>query len=189
MSGSTLEVLFRRRSIRHYKPDPLPRETLEQLLRAAMAAPSACNSQPWEFIVVDEPESLRGLIKVLRFGQYNPPAAIVVCANLKIANNSAGKHFWQQDCSAAIENILIAATGLGIGSVWIGVYPIPGVLKAVRHALNIPEAVIPLGVVYVGFPDENKPSRTQYDPKRVYWQTYEARKPRMRAKNAKNKLT
>ena len=172
MNADALEVIFQRRSIRRYHKTPLPRELLDKILQAGMAAPSACNSQPWEFIVLDEPAALSALVRGLRFGQYNPPAAIVVCANLSIASNSAAKHFWQQDCSAAIENMLIAATALQLGSVWIGVYPIPGILKHVRETLAIPESVIPLGIVYVGFPAEQKPARTQYQAQRVFWQRY-----------------
>ncbi len=172
MNADALEVIFHRRSIRRYQQTPVPREYLEKILQAGMAAPSACNSRPWEFIVLDEPAALSALAKGLRFGKYDPPAAIVVCANLSIASNSAAKHFWQQDCSAAIENMLIAATALQLGSVWIGVYPIPGILSHVRETLGIPQTVTPLGIVYVGYPAEQKPARTQYHDRRVYWQRY-----------------
>ena len=181
-----LNVIFSRRSIRNYQGRRLERETLEQLLRAAMAAPTAANAQPWEFVVVDEPEYLDPLKSVLPFGKYNPPAAIVVCGNPDIANNSAGKLYWVQDCSAAIENMLIAAAGMGLGTVWIGVYPLESRVESVRKVLNIPENVTPLGVVYVGYPAEQKEARTQYNPHRVYWQVYEKRKPRAKVKNAKH---
>ena len=181
-----LNVIFSRRSIRKYQERRVEREVLVQLLQAAMAAPTAANAQPWEFVVIDEPENLDPVKAVLPFGKYNPPAAIVVCGNPDIANNSAGKLYWVQDCSAAIENILIAAVGMGLGTVWIGVYPLESRVNSVRKVLNMPENVTPLGVVYVGYPDEQKDARTQYDPHRVYWQVYEERKRRARTKNAKH---
>ena len=181
-----LNVIFSRRSIRKYQERKIEREMLVHLLEAAMAAPTAANAKPWEFVVVDEPDNLSALKAVLPFGQYNPPAAIVVCGNPEIANNSAGKLYWVQDCSAAIENILIAAAGMGLGTVWIGVYPLESRVKSVREVMNMPENVTPLGVVYVGHPGEQKEARTQYDAHRVYWQVYEARKRRAKAKNAKH---
>lgn len=99
------------------------------LLKAAMSAPTACNSQPWEFIVVTESETLDRIRSRLLFARYNAPAAIVVCSNVNIANNSAARDHWVQDCSAATEDILIAAAGMGLGAVWIGVYPYPSKIK------------------------------------------------------------
>ncbi len=180
-----LEIIKHRRSIRRYKTQPLEEDTLKQLLEAAMAAPNACNSQPWEFVVVTDPELLLELRTSLRFANYQAPAAILVCGNLSIANNSAANHFWVQDCSAAVENILLAATGLGLGSVWIGIYPLPSVIKPVAQLFNLPGTVTPLALVYLGYPDEEKPSRTQYDENRIHWQTYQPRKKKAKIKNAK----
>ena len=172
-----LEIIFSRRSIRNYQERKVERETLVRLLQAGMAAPTAANAQPWEFVVVDEPEGLESLRACLPFGRYNNPAAIVVCGNPEIANNSVGKMYWVQDCSAATENILIAAAGMGLGSVWIGIFPLESRVEAVRKALNIPGGVTPLGAVYIGYPAEQKEARTQYDEHRVHWQIYEERKP------------
>jgi nitroreductase len=181
-----LDVIFSRRSIRAFQDRKLEPEVLKKLLQAAMAAPTAANAQPWEFVVVDAPESLSALKAALPFGQYNTPAAIVVCGNPDTGNNSAGKMYWVQDCSAATENILIAATGMGLGSVWLGVYPLESRVEAIRKVLNMPGTVTPLGVVYVGYPAEQKEARTQYDERRVYWQVYEERKPRAKKKDAKH---
>lgn len=181
-----IDTIFRRRSIRRYQDKPVERDKLELLLRAAMAAPTACNSQPWEFIVVTETEVLDRLRDKLRFGDYNAPAAIVVLGNVKIANNSAAKRYWIQDCCAAMQNILLAATGLDLGSVWIGVHPLSSVEKTVRRILDIPEEVTPLGIVYVGYPDEDKAPQTRYDGRRVYWEHYGPRKRRAKKKNAKH---
>lgn len=181
-----IDTIFRRRSIRRYQEKPVEQEKLELLLRAAMAAPSACNSIPWEFVVVTESAVLDQLRDKLRFARYNAPAAIVVLANVKIANNAVAKRYWIQDCSAATENILLAATGLGLGSVWIGVHPLPSAEKPVREILGIPEHVTPLCVVYVGYPAEEKVPGTKYDSHRVYWERYEPRKRRAKKKNAKH---
>ena len=184
--SDTIDTIFRRRSIRRYQDKAVERDKLELLLRAAMAAPTACDSLPWEFIAVTETGVLDQLRDNLRFGDYNAPAAIVVLGNVKIANNSAAKRYWIQDCCAAMENILLAATGLDLGSVWIGVHPLSSVEKTVRRILGIPEDVMPLGIAYVGYPAEEKAAGTKYDPYRVYWEHYEPRKRRAKTKAAKH---
>lgn len=150
-----------------------------------MAAPTACNNQPWEFIIVTNKDMLEKLRKELTFGKYNSPVAIVVCGNLKLAKGGM-QNYWVQDCSAAMQNILLTASGLGLGGIWIGVHPLPSVIEPVRKVLSIPEYVIPLGIAYVGYPGEKKEPRTQYNEKRVYWERYDVnRKHRARAKNLK----
>lgn len=180
-----INIILSRRSIRHFTPEPVDCETLKLLLQAAMSAPTACNSQPWEFIVVTEPEILDQIRAKFLFARYNAPAAIVVCGNVSIANNSAAREHWVQDCSAATENILIAAAGMGLGAVWIGVYPYPSKIKPLVDVLGIPGHVTPLSMVLVGHPAEQKESRTQYDEHRIYWQCYEPRKRKPKIKNAK----
>lgn len=180
-----INIILSRRSIRHFTPEPVDHETLVLLLKAAMSAPTACNSQPWEFIVVTDPEMLDHIRDKFLFARYNAPVAIVVCGNVRIANNSAARDHWVQDCSAATENILIAAAGMGLGAVWIGVYPYPSKIKPLAEALGIPKDVVPLSLVYVGHPAESKAPRTEYDEHRVYWQCYAARKRRPKLKNAK----
>ena len=180
-----IDTIMSRRSIRQFTPEPVDPETLMLLLKAAMAAPTACNSQPWEFIVVTEPDRLGCIREKFLFARYNAPAAIVVCANVGIAHNSAARDHWVMDCSAATENILIAAAGMGLGAVWIGVYPYQSRIKILAELLGIPEAVTPLSMVYVGHPAELKEPRTQYDEHRVYWQCYEPRKRKTKIKNAK----
>lgn len=181
-----MALLKARRSVRQFTAEPLPVATLHLLLEAAMAAPSAAASDPWEFVVVTEPATLDKLRAGLLFARYEAPAAIVVCANIAIANNTVGRTHWVQDCSAAMENLLIAATGLGLGAVWIGLYPEAHPQAVVRATLNIPDEVIPLGMAYVGYPASTPPPRTRYDARRVYWEQYEPRKRRAKKKNAKH---
>lgn len=184
---NVMDCIYKRRSIRKYMDKEVEKDTLEMLIRAAMAAPSAANRQPWEFIVVTDRDKMNELRASLFFGQYNAPAAIVVCGNMELAFANSGKEYWVQDCSAATENILLAALELGLGTVWIGVYPEPQKCKPVCTILNIPEHVIPLGVIYVGYPDEEREARTQYNEKRVYWQEYEPkRKHKTRPKDLKH---
>ena len=167
-----LDFIFKRRSIRKYTDQPVEPEKLDQLLQAGMAAPSAMNCKPWEFVVVTDPEKLAAFRKRLIFGDRNAPAAIVVCGNPRLSANPAARLFWVQDCSAATENILVAAAGLGLGTVWVGVHPVSEFVRVVRQIAGLPKHVTPLALVYVGYPAEEKPVRTQYDASRVHHQTY-----------------
>ena len=167
-----MDVIFRRRSIRKFTDAPVSEDVITDLLKAGMAGPSAMNAQPWEFVAITEPEILKRFRTSLMFAKYNYIAVICVCGSRHVQKNKAGDRFWVQDCSAATENILLAATALGLGSVWIGVYPITLYVRQVRGILNLPEDVTPLGLIALGYPAEKKEARTQYEENRVHWQTY-----------------
>lgn len=167
-----IDTIYARRSIRRYEEKPVEEEKLEILLKAAMAAPSAMNIKPWEFVVVTQPEKMDEIRRVLMFGKHNAPAAIVVCGNTSLFKNPQAAKFWVQDCCAATENILLAAVALGLGTVWLGVHPIYNYTKRISEILQLPGYVNPLNVIYVGYPAEEKPARTQYDPGRVHWESY-----------------
>lgn len=167
-----LDTIYRRRSIRKYQEKPVEREKLVDLLKAGMAAPSACNHQPWEFVAVDDPQVMALFHTRMKYGQYNAPAAIVVCHNPELGKQPRCDRFWVQDCSAAIENMLIAAVGLGLGTVWLGVYPNEETIPIVREIAQLPEGVTPLAVIYVGYPGEEKEAHTKYEERRVHWQVY-----------------
>jgi len=166
------EAIRARRSIRKFVAEPVPAPLVERLLKAAMAAPSASNRRPWEFVVVDAPALLEGLQRVLIFGRYQPPLAIVVCGNLLRAYPPPVRNLWIEDCSAAAENILLAATGLGLGGVWVGIYPMAPFINGVRKLLGLPKTVVPLGALYIGRPAEERPPRTQYDEACVHHNGY-----------------
>lgn len=186
MDNPVLNAIFSRRSIRKFTDQPVDRETVKILLEAGMAAPTATNSQPWEFIVVDEPEQISRVRTVMPLARYNAPLWIVVCGNPGIGGHAtAARMFWVQDCSAAIENILIAAVGLGLGAVWCGIHPVGTLVKLVKGVMNIPDGVTPLGLIEIGYPAEEKESRTQYLEHRVHWQEYESKKKRAKVKNEK----
>ncbi len=176
--NNVIDVILARRSIRKYTDQPVPREILETLMKAAMAAPSAMNAQPWEFMVITEPKTLASLRKSLIFAKMNAPAAICVLGSERMQKNKTGSRFWVQDCSAATENILLAATALGLGSVWVGVHPVAIFTRAVAKVLNLPNGVTPLNLIFLGYPAETKEPRTQFEEQRVHWEAFPPSDPK-----------
>jgi nitroreductase len=172
--NEVLNTILKRRSIRRFTDQPLDNETIELLLKAAMAAPTAMNAQPWEFVVITEKAVMDKFRNALMFAKMNAPAAICVLGSKRMQKNKAGEKFWVQDCSAATENILLAATSLGLGSVWVGVHPVTLFARQVENILNLPEGVTPLNLIYLGYPAEEKESRSQYDEKRIHWGPFPA---------------
>ena len=184
MYDEFLQIFTKRRSIRSFKDTPIESDIIEYLLKAAMSAPSACNTQPWEIIVVTDSEILGEIREKLPMARYNAPCAIVVCGNTHLCRHT--KQMWVQDCSAAMQNILLAATAIDLGSLWIGVYGVEPLVKSVSGLMGLPEHVKPLGIAYIGYKNEEKEQRTQYNEKRIYWQVYDSnRKHRTRPKNLK----
>ena len=167
-----IDWILKRRSIRKFSEQAPSGEQITKMLEAAMAAPSALNLKPWRFIVVQDEDRLAELRKALPFGKMMAPCAIVVCGDLRSFKKLAMERFWVQDCSAATQNILLAAVSLGLGAVWCGVHPISRLEKPIRKTLEIPDGVVPLNVIFTGTPLENKPARTQYSEKNVYSETF-----------------
>jgi len=163
-----LATILERRSIRRYHQMPVADLDLERLLRAAMAAPSAGNQQPWQFVVIRERTILDAIPAVHPNAAMTleAPLAILVCGDLGGARYS---DFWVQDCSAAAQNLLLAAQSRGLGAVWCGIYPNLERAAAFRTLLGIPEPIIPLALVVVGHPAESKSCANRYDPGRVHW--------------------
>jgi nitroreductase len=169
-----IDFILKRRSIRCFEQRPVEEEKITTLLKAGMAAPSAMNSQPWEFVVVTDESLLSKMRAVMEFGKMVSPLVIVPLGSPKVAANLAGETFWPQDCVAAVENILIAAANIDLGAVWVGVYPRQKKMAAVREILNIPADVFPLALLYIGYPAEQKPATSKYKAERVHWQSYES---------------
>lgn len=167
MGREFIQTIFARRSIRKYTDRPVSKEEIRTLLEAAMAAPSASNRRPWRFIVITERRTLDALAEAHPYGKmlFEAPLCISVCGDL-----TEVEQFWVQDCSAATENLLLAATALGLGAVWLGVYPNQERVAAVRAILGLPETVTPLNLISIGYPAEEKEPRTQYDESRVHWE-------------------
>jgi len=164
-----IENLFARRSIRRFTDQPVDADQIDLLLKAAMAAPSANNSKPWHFVVVTDSAVRRTLAQAHPYARMvaQSPACIVPCGEPGISRGSQSD-YWIQDLAAATENILLAATGLGLGAVWCGVHPVDERVADVRRILGIPQGVVPFALIAVGHPAERKEPRTQYDPARVH---------------------
>ena len=161
------DALLKRRSIRKYLDKEVSDEIIEELLHAAMSGPSACNRRPWIFYVIKDQDKLNELRKASRFSNMNAPLAIVVVGDLSRSLPLQLKDFWIQDCSAATENILLRATDLGLGSLWCGIYPQKRPVEIVKKILGITNSDIPLNIIYIGYGDEEKESRDQYEKNRV----------------------
>jgi len=164
MTKELIDTIFARRSIRKYTAEPVDEEDVKTLLEAAMAAPSASNLKPWHFVVVTDRRTLDALAEAHPYGKmlFEAPLCIAVCGDPTIS-----EHFFVQDCSAATENLLLAAVALGLGAVWLGVYPREKRVADVREVLGIPETIVPLNLISIGHPAEKKEARTQYDESRV----------------------
>ena len=161
------DALLKRRSIRKYLDKEVSDEIIEELLHAAMSGPSACNRRPWIFYVIKDQDKLNELRKASRFSNMNAPLAIVVVGDLSRSLPLQLKDFWIQDCSSATENILLRATDLGLGSLWCGIYPQKRPVERVKNILGITNSDIPLNIIYIGYGDEEKESRDQYEKNRV----------------------
>jgi len=171
-----LEVIQNRRSVRNYTADPVSQQQLDTLLRAAMAAPTAGNAQPWSFVVVTDRERLKQLAGRLEYGKMlnKAAAAIVVCGLPDQALPGEAKGMWVLDCAAASENILLAAQGIGLGGVWVGVYPIEERMVAVRQVLALPDTVVPPNVISLGHPTGIERPKRKFDARKIHRDTWQA---------------
>ena len=168
-----IENIMTRKSIREFTDRAIAKDTLETILKAGMAAPSAMDKRPWAFVVIDEREVLDSLNAVHPFANLKTAtAAIVVCGNMDKTIEGAGREYWVQDCSAATENILLAAHGLGLGAVWCGVYPVQERINDVSRVLGLPETIVPLNVITMGYPDQNPPVKDKWNPENIHWQKW-----------------
>lgn len=160
-----IDAILARRSIRKYTGQPVSPEQVRTLLEAGMAAPSGRNLKPWHFVVVTKREKLDALGDVTKAWAMlrEAPLAIVVCGDPSISEK-----YWDQDSIAATENILIAASMLGLGGVWLGCHPDSERMAPVRSVLGIPDGIVPITVLSMGHPAEEKEARTQYDGTRVH---------------------
>lgn len=169
-----VENIMTRTSIRSYTSQAIPADTIEILLKAGMAAPTAVNAQPWHFIAINNKEKLAELAGT------NPnagmlrqaPLAIAVCGNMNKAMQGKAREYWVQDCSAATENILLAAHAMGLGAVWTGVYPTDERVAAVSKVLKLPENIIPLCVIVIGHPAERPQPKDKWKPENVSYNEY-----------------
>ncbi|MBR2863224.1 MAG: nitroreductase family protein [Bacteroidaceae bacterium] len=167
---AVLENIFARKSVRSYTSCPIFREQLDTLVKAAMAAPSGRDMRPWKFVVIDERAVLDSLSKKLPYAKMltEATAAIVVCGDMSVVDaKGASSTNWMFDCSAATENLLLAAEAMGLGAVWTGVHPYEKRVSAVKEVLALPEHIIPLNVIPLGYPKGEPQPKDKYDAENV----------------------
>lgn len=162
-----MEAILGRRSIRQYIPGDIDENDLAKILRAGMAAPSAGNEQPWHFITIRNRDTLKALSEAHPYAEMVQSAslAILVCAEMEVVKH---RDYWPQDCAAATENVLLAIHGLGLGSVWVGVYPREARVAEIRRIVLLPDHIIPFSLLPVGIPAEKKPPADRFTPNRLH---------------------
>lgn len=167
---AVIENIMTRTSIRNFTDRQIAKDTLESIVKAGMAAPSAMDKRPWAFIVVNERNMLDSLNAVHPYANLKTAtAAIIVCGDLKKAIEGEAREYWVQDCSAATENILLAAHAYGLGAVWCGVYPTKERVEAVSRVLSIPQDVIPLNIITMGYPDDQHEPKDKWNPENIHF--------------------
>ncbi len=163
-----LEAIRTRRSVRKYQNKPVPEELVQTILGAAMAAPSACNAQPWQFVVIRERRLLDEIPKINSYASMASaaPLAILVCGDTSL---EISRGYWVVDCAAAVENLLLAAHAIGLGAVWTGVHPQQERVSHFQRLLGLPAQVIPHSLIVLGYPAEQPPhADDRYKPDRVH---------------------
>lgn len=161
------DIIISRRSIRLYTQEPVDNSLIERLLGAAMYAPSANNRQPWHFIVIDDKEIMESIT------QLHPNATmlkqaqrcIIVCADTQL---QPAEGYYSQDCAAAIQNILLSAHGAGLGAVWLGIYPRKERMEGIKTLLSLPDNIVPIGGISIGWPHEHRHVADRFDAARIH---------------------
>jgi nitroreductase len=163
----TLQAIRTRRSIRVYQDKSVPQDLIDQVLAAAMYAPSAGDARPWQFVVIDDRKLLRQIPAVHPHAPMaeQAPLAILVCGDLGREKYSGN---WPLDCAAAVENLLLATHAVGLGSVWTGVYPNQGTMQGLGRLLGLPKGIMAHTLVVLGYPAEQPTADSRHDRSRVH---------------------
>ncbi|MFI3269511.1 MAG: nitroreductase family protein [Rikenellaceae bacterium] len=173
---TVLDAIMTRTSVRSYNSEAVSNEDIETLLRAGMAAPTAGNRQPWEFVVITDRAVLDAIPEIIPASKMlrKAPLGIVVCGVPSQSFAPPLDEYWVQDCSAVTENILIAVNGMGLGAVWCGAYPNNKAnrVEAMRELLNLPEGVTALNVIAIGHPDKEPVVKDKWKPEKVHYNRY-----------------
>ena len=171
MENEAIQNIMTRVSVRDFTGEKISEAQLDTLLRAAMAAPSAINKQPWAFIVVTDDAKIAALGEALPYSRCSnkPAVAIIPCGDLSKAIEGEMANFWINDVSAATENLLLAAHAMGLGAVWTGLHPDMNRAKMVQEMLGLPEHIIPLCVVPVGVPAEQPEIKDKFKPENIHY--------------------
>ena len=166
-----LEAIFTRRSIRRYSDKDIENEIVDKIIHAGMYAPSAVNKQPWHFVVFDKLETRNAIMEVHRSSLMLAKAkkAILVCFDENLQHDDG---FGLLDCSAATQNMLLAAHALGLGSCWIGIYPRQARMEGLKKIFKLPDSIIPFAVISLGYPAENKETPDRIKPERIHYESW-----------------
>lgn len=166
--NTTLTTIHNRKSVRSYTEQAVSQEDLTTLVKAGMAAPSGMDRRPWEFVIVTDREKLNAMADTLPYAKMltSSPAAIVVCGNNDEGNG--GSSYWYLDCSAATQNILLAAEAMGLGAVWTAAYPYEERMAPVKEILELPGYILPLSVIPVGYPNGEFKAKEKYNPAKIH---------------------
>jgi nitroreductase len=162
------KAIFGRRSIRQYSEKKIPANLINDILKAAMYAPSAMNYQAWQFVVINDKQKLDGILKVIPHAEMlkSSQAAILICGDMKLDNNI---DYLQQNCSAATQNLMLATYALGLGSCWIGVYPVKEIIYGLQKMFNLPDTLLPISLVSLGYPAENPVADERFKMEKVHF--------------------
>jgi len=163
-----IEGIITRRSIRKYTDKKISDDQINTLLKSGMYAPSANNKQPWHFIVINDRKILSKIVDIHPYAKMLIEAqlAILVCGDELLENGSG---YWIVDCSAATQNILLAAHGLGLGAVWLGLHPREERKQAIIELFNLPNNIQPLSLISIGYPNESKELPDRFKPERIHY--------------------
>lgn len=167
-----MQNILSRKSVRAYTDQPVSRAQIDTLLRAAMAAPTGRDMRPWKFIVVDDKEMLKTLAGRLPYAKMLPEAqaAVLICGDLSVTDDKGNPSTnWMFDCSAATENLLLAAESMGLGAVWTAVYPYDERLRPVTEVIQLPDYIVPLNVIPIGYPKGNPQPKDKYDTDNIHY--------------------
>ena len=172
-ADAVLENIHARKSVRQFTDEPVSQEHIETMLKAAMAAPTAVNYQPWRFVVITERARLDAMAEVLPYAKMlkQAPLAIVVCGETTWFEGRENT-YWQQDCSAATQNILLAAEALGLGAVWTGVYPNMDLARPLAEFLGLPGTVQPLCCIPIGHHDGTTQPKDKWKQENIHYEKW-----------------
>jgi nitroreductase len=165
-----MDILFDRVSCRNYKSDDIPQQDLDYILNAGMSAPTACNAQEWSFLVVKNKETHKKIMEIHAAAQMlkSAPVAILVLADIE----KQYKDYWQQDCAAATQNILLAATAKGYGSVWCGVATNIERQEGIAKLFNLPHNIVPFSLIVIGKSNEDKKVKNRWDETKIKYEKF-----------------
>lgn len=165
------ETLLNRRSIRKYKDQKISSQDINTMLKAAMYAPSAMNTQAWHFIVIEDKNILLNTLQSIPYAEMlkQSTAAILVCGDSSIEKNES---WLLQNCSAVTQNILLSAFGLGIGSCWIGIQGMDEIVRNIKHQFKLPENIVPVSLISLGYPDEVVKAEERFKEEKIHYNNW-----------------